>query len=339
MRRRQDTRVMSPGISVAVVTFNGERFIQEQLESIVSQHPAPYEIVISDDGSTDRTLDAVAFALAGTTIPVRSVGGEHVGLLRNVERAIRACEGTVIALSDQDDIWLPGRLEAIQKAFDDPAVTLWFSDGEVVDEYGEPVGARLWEIVSLTPDAQQSLMHGHGLPRLIHGGTVTGATMAFRQSVSSLALPLPAELDGPDVPFLHDGWLAVLAAMTGRVVTDAHPFTRYRQHERQFTAVHAESLAPPGRNRNGLATRRAIDREHARVRLILDRLVERNALAACSDADQLLLRELDEFLANRVDQPGIARTRSIMSDWREGRYDRFARGWRTALGDLLYPRR
>jgi hypothetical protein len=329
---------MSARISVALVTLNGERYLEEQLASIASQEPAPFEVVIADDGSTDRTRDVAEAALADASFPVRFVGGDHVGLRRNVERAIRGCTGSVIALSDQDDIWLPGRLDAIGRAFEDPSVTLWFSDADLIDGRGVPTGARLWELSSLTPQAQHEMTEGYGLRRLIHGGTVTGATMAFRESVRTVALPLPVELDGPDFLFLHDGWLAVLAALSGLVATEPHPFTRYRQHEQQFTSVHAGSLSAAHGIGERRATRRTIEREHGRVRLVLERLVERNALAGCSAHDRRMLTELEAFLRHRAAKAGMARTRAILTEVRVGHYRLWANGWRTALADLLYPR-
>jgi hypothetical protein len=270
---------------------------------------------------------------------VSFIGGDHVGLRQNVERAIRACSGDVIALSDQDDVWLPGRLGAVQRAFRDPAVTLWFSDAELIAENGDELGARLWEKVTLPLEEQQAMEQGARVRRLLHGMTVTGATMAFRESVRSLALPLPTQLDPPDHLYLHDGWIAALAALTGRVVTENYAFTNYRQHERQFTSIQA-SLDEAQRDRSSsLTTRQAIRREHARVRLVLDRLVEREALERCSDEDRQLLTELELFLRHRTAAAGMARTRAIISALRGGRYRRYARGWRTAVADLLYPRR
>jgi len=330
---------VGPRISVAVATFDGERFIEEQLASIARQHPPPHEVVVADDGSTDRTREVVASAISDVPFPVRFVGDGHVGLRRNVERAIEACTGSVIALSDQDDIWLPGRLEAIATAFTDPTVNLWFSDADLIDEHGEFLDVRLWEIVTLPPEAQFALTEGAGVRRLLYGGTVTGATMAFRASLNSLALPFPTQLDDPDV-FLHDGWIAVLAALTGRVVTEQHCFTLYRRHERQFTTTMRDGSEPtPTRSRGELATRQSIQHEHARVRLVLDRLVERDALNGCSAEDQRLLTELEKLLGCRIHPPGAGRTRAIFSALGDGLYDRHARGWRTALADLLYPRR
>lgn len=323
---------------MAVATFNGERFIAEQLASIASQNPAPDEVVIADDGSTDRTLEIAASALSSVPFRVRFVGGDHVGLRRNVERAIEACSGSVIALSDQDDVWLPGRLHAIAEAFADPAVDLWFSDADLIDEHGALLGVRLWEKVSLPPQAQRDLTAGAGVRRLLYGMTVTGATMAFRASLRSLALPFPTQLDEPDL-FLHDGWIAVLATLTGRVVTDERCFTQYRQHERQFTIMRVASQLTETSRRGDLATRRDIEREHVRVRLVLERLVERDALSRCSEKDQRLLTELSELLRTRDHPHGTMRTRAIVSAFGAGLYGRYARGWRTALADLLYPRR
>ena len=98
---------------------------------------APFEVVIADDGSSDRTREVAASVLSDAPFPVRIIGGDHVGLRQNVERALRACSGSVIAFSDQDDIWLAGRLEAIELAFTDPSATLWLSDADLVDERGE----------------------------------------------------------------------------------------------------------------------------------------------------------------------------------------------------------
>lgn len=325
-------------ISVAVVTFNGERFVEEQLTSIVSQRPVPHELVIADDGSTDGTRQAVASVLSDAPFAVRMIGGDHVGLRGNVERAIAACEGSVIVLCDQDDIWLPGRLEAIGRAFEDPSVTLWFSDAELIDERGGTLNARLWENVHLTSGARESMAQGGEIRRLLHGMTVTGATMAFRASVRSLALPLPVELEGPDHLFLHDGWIAVLAALTGRVIIDEHAFIQYRQHSKQFTGMRVTEPSRPSA-RLAPVSNREIAEEHARVALVLERLAQRGALARLTPTSRRLLTELDELLRGRAEPRGVRRVSAIFAALRAGQYDRYARGWRTALADLLYPRR
>jgi glycosyltransferase involved in cell wall biosynthesis len=328
---------VGPPISVALTTFNGERFIEEQLDSIATQEPLPSELVIGDDGSTDRTLTRIESLLAGAAFPVRIVGGGHVGLRRNVERVIGACRAPVIALSDQDDVWLPGRLAGISEAFSDPAVTLWHSDAELIDERGEVLGARLWDRIGLTPATRQSISEGAALRRLLYGMTVTGATMAFRSSIRSAVLPLPDELEGPDHLFLHDGWIAVIAALMGTAVPDDRVFTRYRQHPTQFTNMQVVNDAAPRGTRRPSSASELVD-EHRRVSLVLDRLRETGLLERCRPADRQLLIELERLLRTRSGPPGLARTGAIVAAWRAGDYQTYARGWRTAMADLLYPR-
>jgi glycosyltransferase involved in cell wall biosynthesis len=328
---------MKPPVSVALTTFNGERFIDEQLRSIAAQEPPPSELVIGDDGSTDRTLARIESSLAGATFPVRVLSGGHVGLRRNVERVIEACRAPVIALSDQDDVWLPGRLASISDAFADPAVTLWHSDADLIDEEGQSLDARLWDRIGLTPATRQSISDGTALRRLLYGMTVTGATMAFRSSIRAAVLPLPDELEGSDHLFLHDGWIAVIAALLGTVVPDERVFTLYRQHPTQFTNMQVvNDAAPVGRRRPASASD-LVD-EHRRVDLVLTRLRQTGLLDRCRPTDRQLLIGLERLLRTRSGAPGLARTRAIVVAWRAGDYGTYARGWRTAVGDLLYPR-
>ena len=101
-------------ISVCIATYNGEPFIAAQLESIIAQLSPEDEIIISDDGSTDRTLEVVQ-ALDFPCVRILHHEGEH-GYVSNFENALRAARGDVIFLSDQDDLWKPGKVEQIGRA-------------------------------------------------------------------------------------------------------------------------------------------------------------------------------------------------------------------------------
>ena len=96
-------------ISVCMATFNGGKFIREQLESILSQLPPDAEIIIADDGSTDDTL-LVVDSLNESRIRVLPAE-RHLGVIYNFERALRASKGEIVFLADQDDVWLPGKVE------------------------------------------------------------------------------------------------------------------------------------------------------------------------------------------------------------------------------------
>ena len=329
---------MDSGVSVAMTTLNGDRFLQEQLESIVAQSPRPLEIVIGDDGSNDGTLAVIESVRTRSAIPLRIIGGTHVGLRANVERVLRECRGAVIALADQDDVWLPDRIRAIEESFGDPAVGLWFSDAELIDERGRLMDRRLWASVGLGGDAVAALTAGRGLRRLLQGMTVTGATMAFRATLLPLVLPLPIELDGPDHLFLHDGWIAVLASLPGAIVAEPHCFTHYRQHAMQVTAMQVARNPIGEETPRRPASRHDLDQELARVRLVLDRVRKRDMLDACRPDDARTLVELEQLLSVRAASPGVGRIPALVRELFAGRYHTYARGWRTAAADLLYTR-
>ncbi len=321
-----------------MITFNGGQYLRAQIDSIVTQHPPPDELVIGDDGSTDKTIELIRELVRGSTVPVRFAGdGDHVGLRLNVQRTIEACTGDVIVLSDQDDVWLPGKIAAVHDAFTDPEVMLWFSDAEMIDESGGLVGGRLWDLVTLPPDEQARIVRGDGLSRLIHGQTVTGATMAFKATLRDLVLPLPVELELGDHIYLHDGWIAVLASLMGKSVLDPTPRVQYRRHSQQVTGSVGPRDQGPA-HRLGLAADGLLAAEYARAKLVLARLQERDALARCRDADAAMLVDLESLLAARTMPPGAARVRAILREAALGRYSRYARGWRTAGGDLLLRR-
>jgi glycosyltransferase involved in cell wall biosynthesis len=93
-------------LSIALCTYNGAAYLKEQLESIAAQTRTPYELVISDDQSTDDTLRLIQEFAATAGFPVRlSVNESNLGIAKNFEKAISLCRGDVIVLSDQDDVW------------------------------------------------------------------------------------------------------------------------------------------------------------------------------------------------------------------------------------------
>ncbi len=134
-------------ISVALCTYNGERFLQKQLDSIANQTRLPDEMVVCDDRSTDRTVAMVREFQASASWPVRVFENEHnLGSAANFERAIGLCSGDLIALSDQDDIWYPNRLARSEQELTAHAEAgLVFSDADVIDDQGRKQEKTLWQ--------------------------------------------------------------------------------------------------------------------------------------------------------------------------------------------------
>src|SRR5688572_17357597 len=134
-------------LSVALASFNGERYIAEQLKSIAQQARLPDELVVSDDASTDNTPEIVLEFARHAPFPVQFFqNSERLGSTRNFEAAIRACKGDIIFLCDQDDVWYPNKVALIEASFiNNPSAGAIFTDADVVDENLHLFERRLWE--------------------------------------------------------------------------------------------------------------------------------------------------------------------------------------------------
>jgi len=225
-------------VSVALCTFNGERYIEEQLVSILTQTRPPVEVVISDDMSTDATLDiARRVASAHGSAPVRILHNvDRLGVTRNFERAVAASIGDVIALSDQDDRWYPERVEALMAVLEaNPAIRLVHHDAALIGADGKPLGHSLLDSLRVSRSERTLLDGGPGFTALIRRNLATGATMMFRRELLDVALPFPAS-------WVHDEWLAVVAAATGGVRLIERDLVAYRQHEANQIGVQQPTL-------------------------------------------------------------------------------------------------
>lgn len=337
-------------ISVALCTYNGSRFLREQLESIAHQSRLPDEIVIVDDGSTDESV-TIANEFAKTSLVSVAIHANDVNLgsTRNFARAIKLCSGDVIALSDQDDVWLPKKLERISTEFNsDPRVGMVFSNAMLADERLSPIGGNLWR-ESFRPRDRFAFSQGQATDVLLQYNVVTGATMAFRAALKPAILPIPILAE-----FIHDGWIALIAAMCSRVVALPENLINYRQHSEQQLGAGLSRWQIPRSERYRLTI---ADRELAIARLenfrhIFD-LSFLELMRSVAPAPQLV-PTLERFthmleqtsqriekhiahIAARADlsEPRPYRLRRVIREMKTGRYEEFSRGWQSALLDLV----
>ncbi|MBA3247724.1 MAG: glycosyltransferase family 2 protein [Pyrinomonadaceae bacterium] len=182
-------------LSVAMCTYNGARYLQEQLASLAAQTRPPDELVVCDDCSTDETRAILEEFRARAAFPVRLYFNEqNLRVVRNFAKAISLCGGDIIALCDQDDVWLPEKLSRFEAEFARaPEIGLVFSDLEVVDEDLRPLGFRAWQSfwVDFGEREQRLFAQGRAFDVLLTRNMVTGAAMAFRATYKDLVLPIP----------------------------------------------------------------------------------------------------------------------------------------------------
>ncbi|WP_082442187.1 glycosyltransferase family 2 protein [Sphingomonas sp. Leaf257] len=218
-----DPRITDPRIAVAMATYNGARYIREQLESIAAQTLPPVELVVSDDGSTDDTLAIVRAFAAQVPFPVRILDkAERLGFADNFLHAAAACTAPLVALSDQDDVWLPHKLATSHARLRDDASLLAMHRLTLTDEDLRPIGTH-----------DQGIAGDHCFTPLEIDPYVTGwgNSMMFRRELVTL-VPRADRPRQPQAtrPLSHDTWLYVLAAALGRVSHIAEPLILYRQH-------------------------------------------------------------------------------------------------------------
>lgn len=320
-------------VSVAMCTYNGEQYVEAQLSSITNQTQPPHEVVIGDDGSTDRTLDIVERFIAAYRGPVtfRLAFRDRVGgVSPNFARTLAECTGQLIALSDQDDVWHPDRLELAASAFAaHPGLVLVNANARLVDGQGTPLGATLFDTLQVAASDFAAFHLQDGFPLLLARNTVTGATTMLRRELLDVALPIPAH-------WVHDEWLAILAAATRGHDVVERPLIDYRIHGgneigvSQPTLKHKASrvLSPRGARLTELAARAAS-------------LVERLATTEADAEVRALAKRKAAFESRRAAYPG-ARWRRIGPVLRNARGRDYAelssQGRTDVLRDLLQPR-
>jgi glycosyltransferase involved in cell wall biosynthesis len=202
-------------ISIAMATYNGEKYLREQIDSILRQTYKDFEVIICDDCSTDSTWSILQKYEDIDTRIHCYLNEINVGFRKNFEKAILLCRGEYIALSDQDDIWTDNHLELLDKYKD--SCILIYSKAELLSCDGIRTG-KLAHIYSRLSD------ESHLLYSLFFYNPIQGCTMMFHNSLVDKALPIPDQI------YYHDYWLAIIAVMSNNVCFVDDLTVLYRQH-------------------------------------------------------------------------------------------------------------
>lgn len=234
-------------IAILMSTYNGARYLAEQLDSILAQTYADWKLTVRDDGSTDDTLRILQqYAKADKRISVLT-DGENIGACRSFERLLTQCEGAeYYAFCDQDDVWRSDKLalslDAIQqaeKAHPGKPIVV-HTDLQVVDENKTEIAPSFWRYSNIQAD----LLDAH-IRYLAICNSVTGCAMLFNKAARDCSLPMSANA------YMHDAWLALMTAYHGGYVLPVHQTpVAYRQHgDNVLGAIHYSTFGRSIENR------------------------------------------------------------------------------------------
>lgn len=323
-------------ISIAMATYNGAKYLREQLDSFLAQTRLPDELVITDDCSTDDTLAILEKFAESAPFEVRwEQNKKNLGYTGNFNQALMNTTSDLVFLSDQDDVWFPEKLECMERyALDDPEALVVMNDAALTDgELNDTGLTKLGQIASAG---------------LSESSFVMGCCAAVRRELLDLCLPIPAGYKG------HDGWIVKMAEGVGRKRVFADVLQWYRRHdenESQFIA-----------NRTTKVTRVTVFRLRL-VRLVRAWAQQEQALAASLEQMRAFLDgvrcardrcvlpltdEFDAFLGRLEERLSVAEARqavrakprakrlpAVVGLWRKGAYGESA-GVKTAVLDLLF---
>lgn len=221
-------------IDILLPTYNGEPFVRTLLDSLVSQTYQNWRLIIRDDNSKDNTAYIIRAyeQKLPQKITILDKNGKNLGVTQNFQQLLSRSTAEYIMLCDQDDVWLPQKIEVTLKKMkmleasarpDEPLLV--HTDAKVVDADLREIAQSLWAYQKSDPNK------GSILRRLLLQNTVTGCTVMINKPLRDIALPIPSEV------MMHDWWLALLASAFGRMDHLSKPTLLYRQHERNDTGA------------------------------------------------------------------------------------------------------
>jgi glycosyltransferase involved in cell wall biosynthesis len=218
-------------ISVAMCTYNGAKYLPQQLESIANQTIPVEELVVCDDGSTDDTIEILRSFAESCGFPVHIHSNQqNLGSTKNFEKCLLLCQGDILFLCDQDDIWREDKVQQqIAYLNSHPQKDAVFSDGLMIGSDSNPVGGTIWQEIEFDAVMQEKWIKGKSHEILFNGFVVTGATLAVRKSCLERLMPFPTHV--PDL--IHDAWMAMVLSLEDKIGFIADNLISYRRHESQ----------------------------------------------------------------------------------------------------------
>jgi len=317
-------------VSIAMATYDGAAWVEEQLASIAAQTRLPDELVVVDDASNDDTVARVEAFAASAPFPVRvERSRQNATSTPTFERALGLCSGGIVFFADQDDVWHPEKIAALAEVLEaSPSVGAVFSNGRVVDAQRNPLGHSLWEALWFDAKEQARVREGGAAEVFARHVVAAGTTLAFRASLRELALPFPRLRD------CHDSWLAFLAAAVSEVRIVERELIEYRVHGGNQFGIHAPSFAEQLELARRQLTVGAFQYGVDFFSAARTRLQERDEHAPA--VERIIDAKVEHCRRREAMAAGIAkRLPLVLDEWLSGRYGRFSYGWKSVAQDLF----
>ena len=215
-----------PLVSIALCTYNGEKYVREQLESLLHQSYSNLEIIISDDASSDDTRRIIEDYRSNRQVKI-FFQPNNLRITNNFEFAMLQATGEYVTFADQDDIWLPEKIEELYFAIGDK--NLVYCDSKLMDEQSNKLNKKISDL--------RNMYSGNETTGFVFSNVVWGHAMMISKNLLPYVLPVPK-----DIPY--DIWIAFKAATLGGIKYLNKPLTLYRQHATSDTKTIAVKAKP-----------------------------------------------------------------------------------------------
>jgi glycosyltransferase involved in cell wall biosynthesis len=212
-------------LSVSMITFQGAAYLKAQMDSILGQSIPVHEIIVCDDASTDGTREILVSYAADYPHIQLHFNEKNLGTVANMQQCLRKSTGDIIFLADQDDVWLPSKVEKTLSFFqENPHADAVFSNADIIDGEGKTQeDMSLWDIIGFPYD---QIELGDFQRRV--DNVVTGAGLAFKRDSALI------DTDIPQMPgLLHDGWIGLYFAAKNTLKANPEKLFHYRSHANQ----------------------------------------------------------------------------------------------------------
>jgi glycosyltransferase involved in cell wall biosynthesis len=208
----------TPVVDILMATYNGEKYLKEQIDSILNQSFNEFELIIVDDCSSDSTAEILEqYAIKDKRIKL-FFNSENLGVQLNFEKLLGLSTAPLFMLSDQDDVWHEEKVKQSIQCIERTPALLCYSDLRVVDHNLNKVHESFWEYEKITP------LSGKPWRTLLSQNFVTGCTIIAKRQLKEYALPFPQDI------LMHDWWLAMVASVYGEIEYMVTALLDYRQH-------------------------------------------------------------------------------------------------------------